>query len=99
MRVTRVFFETDMRKNFDGLREIAKKASTQVGPESCILFINTSRTSFKIMKANKYLVYYSNGGRRIPLDALKHLPSEFGGSDTEMSDAIEKSLREKVKFL
>lgn len=99
MRLTRVFFGVDMRKNFDGLRKIARGADTALGPESSVLFINTARTSFKIMRGNKYLVYYSNGGRRIPMEAIQYLPREFGGSAAEMSQAIEKSLREKVKFL
>lgn len=101
MRVTRLFLNTDLRKSFVGLREVAKKSGVPVGPDSCMLFINSKCTSFKILKANEYVVYYTNNNKRIPLKALRHLPEEFGGTETEMSGAIEKSLREdaKVKFL
>jgi hypothetical protein len=94
MRITRVFLDTDMRMSFEGLRKIAQEAKTKLGEDSMILFLNHAATKFKVLTANKYVVYYSNGHRRIPLDALKHLPSTFGG--TELA-AIKKSLEGKVK--
>ena len=86
MKITRVFLNSDLRCSFDGLRAIAKRARTK--PDSNIIFINTSRTGFKLLSGDKYLVYYKNGQRRIPIEALRHLPEHFGGSQFEMDSAI-----------
>ena len=96
MRVTRVFLDSDLRKSFDGLRDLADKANTNLtAPDSSVLFINTARTKFKLLRANQYLVYYNNGDKRIPLEAIEHLPQAFGGTDAEMSQAIRKSIESK----
>lgn len=94
MKITRLFVNTDLRCSFDGLRAIAKKAETDA---STIVFINTARTAFKML-TGEYLVYYKNGTRRIPLDAIKHLPEHFGGSPVQMDSAIRKSLEEKLSL-
>ena len=97
MKITRVFLEVDMRMNFDGLREITNKHNTQTGPESTIVFLNKASTKFKVLRSNQYLVYYSNGNKRIPLEALRDLPNTFGGSEFEFSEAVKKSLLRKLK--
>lgn len=99
MRLTRVFLDVDLRQAFHGLRVLAKKAHTPVSPESSILFINAARTKFKLLRANKYLVCYNNGTRRIPLEAIAHLPQAFGGTDTEMTAEIRKSIEVKLGFI
>lgn len=96
MRITRVFLGSDLRCSFDGLRALAVKAKTKINEDSSVLFINTARTKFKMLRANTYLVYYSNGNRRIPLEAIGHLPQAFGGTEAEMDDAIRKSIAEKI---
>lgn len=96
MRLTRVFLDTSMSLGFDGLREIAKKADTPIGPNMNVLFMNKAMTAFKVMVNNTYLVYFRNGRRKIPLEAIKHLPQEFGGTEMEVKAAIRKSLIEKL---
>ncbi len=98
MNFTRLFFDVDLRRAFEGLREVAKGQSTPLTEHSTILFMNARMTAFKLLRANKYLVYFKNGNRKIPLDALQHLPEFFGGTQFEMSRAIEKSLRTKLNL-
>lgn len=93
MKLTRVFLDQDLRCSFEGLRKIADEAKTDLG--GTIVFINAKKTSFKLLHQNSYLVYYKNGNRRIPLEALRHLPETFGGTELEMKGAIRKSLVER----
>lgn len=94
MKITRVYPNTDLRCSFDGLREIAKKSETDA---STLVFINTARTAFKML-TGEYLVYYRNGTKRIPFEAIRHLPEHFGGSPAQMDSAIRKSLEEKLAY-
>lgn len=96
MRIARIFFDVDMRQSFEGLKKIAEDAKTDLS--HTILFMNRKMTSFKILQQESYLVYFKNGNRRIPLDAIQHLPMAFGGSEFEFNRAIEKSLRSKLRL-
>ena len=96
MKITRVFLSSDLRCSFDGLRALATKEKTNL-VKTTVIFINTARTKFKLLVDDKYLIYYSNGSRRIPLEALVHLPQAFGGTDVEMNQAIRKSLEERLR--
>lgn len=106
MRLTRVFLDIDLRNAFDGLRKIADKSqptkAQQNTPrhlrndDTTFLFINTARTKFKMLRANQYLVYYSNGAQKIPLEAIQFLPQAFGGTEAEMSQAIRRSIETKL---
>jgi hypothetical protein len=93
MRLTRVFLDQDLRSGFEGLRKIAKEVETNL--EGSVVFINRRMTSFKLLHQDAYLIYYKNGNRRIPIEALRHLPESFGGSELEMKGAIKKSLTDR----
>lgn len=97
MRLTRVFLDTDLRCAFEGLRAVAKQAKTDLDG-STVIFMNRRATAFKMMHKNSYLVYYKNDDKRIPLDALRHLPEHFGGTEMEMNSAIRKTIMEKLKI-
>lgn len=97
MRITRVFLQTDMRMSFKGLREVAEENSAGLGVESTIIFVNRALTKFKLLRANKYIVYYSNDNKRIPLEALAELPEAFGGSKIEVQKAIQKTIEKKMR--
>lgn len=94
MKLTRVFLDQDLRCSFEGLRKIAEDAKTDL-KKSTLVFINAKKTSFKLLHQDSYLVYYKNGNRRIPLEALRHLPETFGGSEMDMQGAIRKTLLER----
>lgn len=98
MKITRVFLDTSMIMGFEGLRAVASKAKSKLGPDTTVLFINKAHTSFKMVVNDQYIVYYKNGHRRIPLDAIRYLPSTFGGSELEVQEAIKKSLISKIGF-
>lgn len=95
MRITRVILDSDMRCSFDGLRKIAEDCSAGLNNDSTIMFMNRKTTMFKVLRGNKYLVTYSNGHKRIPLEAISELPEAFGGTALEMNEAIKKSLLKK----
>ncbi len=96
MKMTRVFFGVHMGQAFQGLTTIVKESKTTLTPDSNIVFINRKMTAFKVLRGKDYLVYYNNGKHQIPLDALKFLPQQFGGSKFEVDKMIEKSLRTKL---
>lgn len=63
---------------------------------SFLVFLNRKTTAFKVLCGNSYLVYYNNKNRKIPLDAIQYLPSFFDGSEAQFTNAIERSLRQKL---
>ncbi len=102
MNIARVFFDVDMRCNFDGLKSLLKKNDME--PEKIkghVIFMNRANTKFKLL-AGEYLVYYSNGNRRIPLSAIQYLPTSFDGRelnlDKAMSRAIFKDLSKRLRI-
>lgn len=98
MNIARVFFEVDMRCNFNGLLKICHKAGIKPSEkgQSFIVFINSSHSKFKLLINNTYLVYHDNGKRKFPLDAIKFLPGCFSGNEFRFDRALEKSLLEKM---
>lgn len=99
MRITRVFLDVDLRQSFDGLRDMATKAKAELKGDTTILFINAARTKFKVLRSDTYLIYYSNGGKRIPIEAIRYLPKAFSGSHMEMNNAIKTSLQSKLNYV
>ena len=92
MKLARVFLETDMRMGFQGLHRTLnqhKVNTNNLDPEAYYVFMNRKRTKFKVI-SGQYLVYFNNGNRIIPLEAIQYLPRNFGGSELEMTEAIRK---------
>lgn len=90
-----------MIMGFQGLRNLMKSA--KINPEllpekSFIVFINKAGTKFKLLAGNSYLVYYNNGNRQIPLEALQRLPEFFDGKRFNIKGAIMKTIESKVKL-
>lgn len=96
MRITRVFYDVHMGLAFQGLGEIAKKAKTSLDADSCVVFLNRKTTSFKLMVGGVYLTYYKNN-KRIPLEALRLLPTKFGGNQMDFDRVVRDSLWKKLQ--
>lgn len=98
MKIARIFQETDMRMNFQGLHRLLTKASVDprnLNPDHYYIFMNRACTKFKLI-SGAYLVYFNNGNRRIPLEAIQYLPKNFGGTEAQMNEAIRKSLEKRL---
>lgn len=98
MKIARIFLEQDMRRGFQGLHmELAKHKvnPNNLDPENYYIFMNRANTKFKLISGH-YLVYFNNGNRRIPLEAIQFLPKNFGGTETQMNEAIRKSLEKRL---
>lgn len=98
--IARVFMDCHMGWGFQGLGKVCKQAKvnlSNLGDGDFIIFLNRKCTSFKLLAGQHYLVYYKHSGR-IPLEAIRHLPSTFGGSKFEFDKAVEKALRSKINF-
>lgn len=102
MVIARVYFDQDMRCAFQGFKSTLRKDG--VSPdiqdrEKCFIFMNRACTKFKLMVGG-YLVYYNNGSRKIPLDAIQYLPTFFDGKkmnlDQGVTKAVIKSVRQKL---
>lgn len=99
MKLARVFLETDMRMGFQGLHRLLIKNHVNpqnLNPDHYYVFMNRARTKFKVI-SGQFLVYFNNGNRLIPLEAIQYLPKNFGGSELEMSDAIRKVVIKHVR--
>lgn len=94
MRLTRVFYDIDMRQAFQGLSKIALDAKTKLD-DTQVCFLNRAQTSLKILIKGKILVYYKNG-KRIDLNVIEHLPEHFGGSKLEFEKAVRSALVKKL---
>jgi len=98
MKIARVFLDQDMRMGFQGLHQILRDIKVNpenLDPDNYYIFMNRAATKFKLI-TGKYMVYFNNGHRRIPLDAIQYLPRNFGGKETDMNEAIRKSLVKKL---
>lgn len=98
MRIARVFLNSDMRMGFQGLHDLMQKHSVNtrnLDPSALYVFMNKACTKFKLI-SGQYLVYFNNGNRRIPLEAIQYLPKNFGGTETQMNEAIRKSLKKRL---
>jgi hypothetical protein len=83
-----------LRLGFDGLKDLMGDARPD--ERAMVIFINRRMNSFKLVIDDHYMVYYRSK-RRIPLDAIRHLPQNFGGTDLEVRGAIRKSLTSTLK--
>lgn len=99
MEIARVFLDVNMGLGFQGLERImseAKIKKSSLSDRSFIVFINRRATKFKLLVGTSYLVYFNNGDKRFPLEALSNLPMAFDGKKFDFNRAIEKTIREKV---
>lgn len=101
MRIARVFFDVDLRCGFEGLQKVLKdhdiEAAT-IRPDDVIVFMNRATTAFKVLTASKYLVYFKNGSRRVPLNAFQFLPEAFGGNGFDFNRSIKRSILQKLNI-
>lgn len=99
MEIARVFLDQDMRCNFPGIQKTLRKALIKpetLSEKSFIVFLNSKGTKFKLLVGTSYLIYYTNGNRPIPLEAISHLPSCFEGKRFDFSRAVSKTLEGKL---
>ena len=99
MNIGRIFLDSDLRQSFDGLLRVAKDAGLNVEKmpsDEVLVFINRKVTSFKLLTASHYLVYWRST-RRLPLDAIKNLPAAFTGRSFDFNRSIEKTLLDKCR--
>ena len=94
MRLTRVFYDADLRCNKVGLTKIARDAQTPL-EHSTVIFFNRKLTMFKLLVNGTYCTSFGEG-KRIPLEAIEHLPQAFGGSAMQMQSAIRKAIAHKL---
>lgn len=98
MKIARIFLESDLRQGFQGLHTVLARHEIDpknLNPDHYYIFMNRACSKFKMISGS-YLVYYNNGNRRIPLDAIQYLPRNFGGSETQMNEAIKRTLTRQL---
>lgn len=99
MNIGRIFLDSDLRQGFDGLMRDARKAGIDpqaIPSDEVLVFINRKVTSFKLLTASHYLVYWRST-KRLPLDAIKNLPAAFTGRSFDFNKSIEKTLLDKCR--
>lgn len=68
------------------------------GEPKFVLFMNRARTAFKLFVGPHYLMYYKNGSRRIPLDAISRIPRYFNGQTLNMRGAIAETVTAQLSL-
>lgn len=94
-----MFLDVSMGLGFQGLTRVMTEAKIKVSAlsdRSVIVFVNRAGTKFKCLIGTTYLVYFNNGDKRFPLEAIANLPSAFQGTTFDFNRAIEKTLRTKL---
>lgn len=95
-KVTRIFLNTDLRCQHNGLALVAGKENVRLDklkPGEHVLFINTKRDKVKMYSRNGVLSYYKQKGR-LDIEAVAKIPAAFG----ELNElTYVKSLRDVVK--
>lgn len=99
MGIARVFFDVSMANNFDGLREVMRKAKLnpdRMKSDEFTIFVNRRQNAFKLFVGTNYLVYHKNGNRRFPLEAIQYFPRHFDGKAIDFDRAVETALMKKL---
>lgn len=102
MEIARVFFDVHMSLNFQGLSRILK--DHKIKPETLdtsdlVIFMNRKMTKFKLLIGQNYLVYHSNGNKRVNLEAIQYFPQFFDGKRLDFKAAEKRALERKYHSL
>ncbi len=98
--VIRIFPATPMYYSHRGLKEIAKESRVNLETLESgefVLFLNKAQTAFKLFAANNTIVYYRHARGSINMEAVRYIPSVFGGGEFKYDRALEKVLDKKLK--
>ena len=104
-RVVRLFLDTDMRNQHQGLMELAKKQSVDIAKLAVVehvVFVNASLNRVKICSKGNVLSYLFRDKGQIDMQAFKEIASAFGedGSinfDRALKESLVKRLAKKEK--
>ncbi len=99
--IRKVFLDVHMGLSHDGLAYLARKRDVDVSklsPGDQVLFLNRAGDKLKTITGFGRVISYMKmeKGRRIDLEALRHLPVNFGGTVFEYNKALERTLIEKL---
>lgn len=101
MKLVRVFFDTDMRNQHDGLLKIAKKEgvdAASIAPGEHILFINTKMNRMKMLSSGGVLSYWrGRQGERVNLEAIQYIPDAFSAGKINYTKALKNLMLGKLK--
>jgi len=95
-KIAHIFFNCDLRRNHRGLKLMLETEKIEIKDEDFIVFINSSRTMFKILKG-KLLVHYANGNKVLEPQVIPEIPNHFMGAEFKYTQALKKVLLAKLK--
>lgn len=88
MAVVRAYFDQDLRNGIDGLTTILKQRRVAVASmksADLVLFINRSRTMFKMFSGSGHLVTYKSKKGRLNIEDIKSVSKVFVNTDFKSS--------------
>jgi len=95
-KIIQVFLNSDLRASHNGLDLVAKKNNVEtelIEDGQFLVFINRSKTMFKIFAANNTLVFHKSRSGMIDLRAIEELPKVFRSTHTiDFQAALKKVL-------
>jgi hypothetical protein len=79
-KVVRVFFETDMRNQHDGLKEVAKAEKVdldKLSPGEHVVFINMAKDRLKMFSSGGVLSYLRSQTGKLNMMVIEQIPQCF----------------------
>lgn len=99
-KIIRVFLNTDMRNQHEGLIQMAKKQ--KVDPEKLedgehVIFVNAARNKLKVFSSNGLLSYKRQEKGRLNMEAIIRIPQSFSGGNLNWKEAQKQALLVKLE--
>lgn len=97
-RIAHIFFDADLRCSHIGLKAFLEKEKIEVAEKDFVVFLNRSRTMFKIyMGRGDLLIHFNNGGKAVNPEVIPLIPTYFSGSEFKYKAALRRVLEKKLK--
>lgn len=86
-KIVRVFLDTNLSCSHLGLSNIAHKNNIKIDTLTngeFIIFLNRSKTAFKLFTSNNVIIYYKSKSGRLDLNTLRYIPRVFNAKDIKI---------------
>lgn len=99
-KIIRVFLDTNMACQHNGLRALAEKNHVKLGAlenREHVIFVNKARNRVKLYSANGVISYLWKEKGRLDMNALVKIPETFHGGGFNMDKAIKATLVKRLE--
>lgn len=100
MRLLRVFFDTFMGYQHDGLYAIAKRQGIDLDDlreGECVVFVNRRFNRVKVYGPNNTFAYSRVYDGELDATAIQHIPNTFNGTRINLDQATRQAITERFE--